>query len=81
MSYAQPKALPADFDRTYELTEEQRVALPAEYHQPVWMDLSTPKGWICAQCWGDGWCSDWPCAVAATGGKAVARAGGLQVAE
>jgi len=73
--------LPADYHSTWELTEEQRIALPAEYHQPVWMDLGKPKLWICAQCWGEGTMTSWPCEVAAKDGKAVARAGGLQVAE
>ena len=72
--------LPADFESTWELTDEARAALPAEYHQPVWMDLTTPKSWICAQCWGDGWTEAWPCEVAEKDGKAVARAGGLKFA-
>lgn len=73
--------VPADIDSTWELTEEERIALPAEYHQPVWMDLTTPKSWICSQCWGDGWQSEWPCKVAAENGKAVAVAGGMKVAQ
>jgi hypothetical protein len=71
---------PPGYDSAWELTEEERVALPAEYHQPVWMDLTTPATWICAQCWGEGWMSDWPCKVAAKDGKAVALAGGMKVA-
>ena len=80
MSTNDQSALPADYHSTWELTAEERAALPAAYHQPVWMDLTTPRSWICAQCWGDGWTSAWPCAVAAQDGKAVALAGGMQVA-
>jgi hypothetical protein len=69
-----------DYHSTWELTEEERVALPAGYHQPVWMDLSTPGYWMCAQCWGEGTSTAWPCEVAAKDGKAVALAGGMKVA-
>ena len=70
-----------NYASTWELDEAERVTLSAEYHQPVWMDLTTPKTWICAQCWGDGWTTAWPCKAAERGGKAVALAGGMQVAE
>lgn len=75
------RKLPADYDSTWELTEEARRALPPEYHQPVWMDLTRPESWICAQCWGEDTLTSWPCAVAEQHGKAVAKAGGLQVSE
>jgi len=72
--------LPADYHSTWELTAEERKALPAEYHQPVWMDLTQPGVWICAQCWDEGVLEGWPCEVADKDGRAVAVAGGLQVA-
>jgi hypothetical protein len=75
------RPLPADYGSTWELTEEERSALPPEYHQPVWMDLSTPGYWMCSQCWGEGTSTTWPCEVAGREGKTVAKAGGLQVAE
>jgi hypothetical protein len=73
-------ALPADYNSTWELSAEERVALPAEYHQPVWMDLSRPRSWICAQCWDEYSTTEWPCEVAAKDGRAVAAAGGMKVA-
>lgn len=72
--------LPADIESTWELTEAERIALPAEYHQPVWMDLMTPKSWICAQCWGEDTLTSWPCEIASKDGKAIALAGGMKVA-
>ena len=79
MSDTRYRDLPG-YDSTWELTEEERIALPAEYHQPVWMDLTAPKSWICAQCWGEGTMTSWPCAVAERDGKRVALVGGMKVA-
>lgn len=56
-----------------ELTEAQRLSLPAEYHRPAFMGTSKPKLWICAACWGDGWTSQWPCEKANAGGVELAR--------
>lgn len=63
-----------------ELTYEERVALPARFHRPHFMDLSTPSYWMCTACWdGDtGLTTGWPCKPATAGGLEVARACGLE---
>lgn len=62
-----------------ELTYEQRVALPARYHRPLFQDLSTPSYWMCTACWDDdGLTTAWPCKPATDGGLEVARACGLE---
>lgn len=67
-----------------EMTYEERKALPAKYHQPVWDGLGSPHSWICEVCWDDGLTSAWPCEVAAapagTNGLEIARAGGMRYA-
>lgn len=64
-----------------EMTYDERRALPARYHQPVYDDLSTPGGWHCAVCWcaDDAFTVSWPCDVAQREGATVARAGGMVV--
>lgn len=62
-----------------ELTYEERVALPARFHRPLFMDLSTPSYWMCTACWDDdGLTTGWPCAPARAGGLEVAKACGLE---
>lgn len=61
------------------LSEEERIALPAVYHRPVWDALGEPHTWICAACWGDGWTTRWPCRPATVGGKELGEALGLEV--
>jgi len=60
-----------------EMTEEERVALPAECHRPVWNGLGTPHLWACAVCWGEGTMTSWPCEPARAGGLTLARHLGL----
>lgn len=59
----------------YELTAgmsvEELTALPARFHVPVFMDTCTPKAWVCAVCWGEGWTSSWPCKTAHEHGNDV----------
>jgi len=61
------------------LSEQERQALPAVFHAPVFEDLGKPHAWICAVCWGDGWMTKWPCRPAITGGKELGEALGLEV--
>lgn len=62
-----------------ELTEDERVALPAVHHRPVFDGMGKPHTWICAVCWGDGWMTKWPCKPATRGGKELGEALGLEV--
>lgn len=58
-----------------EIDAELRFALPPAFHIPRFMDLTTPKLWICAACWDDdGNLSQWPCGVASAHGTYVERA-------
>ena len=54
-----------------ELTLEQKAALPARFHVPVFDDLGRPKAWLCAVCWDEGIVSGWPCATASEKGTEV----------
>jgi hypothetical protein len=67
--------LPAPDHPSWELitgmTEEEVWALPARFHVPVFMESSTPKAWVCAVCWGDGWSTVWPCKTATDQGLRV----------
>lgn len=67
---------PAEADSvTSEIDEAMRFALPPAFHIPRFMDLLTPKLWVCAACWdNDGNLSMWPCAVAVAHGQYVDRA-------
>lgn len=84
MSNEYPTALPAGLRRLLaaagEMTEQQRLTLPAELHQPHWDGLGEPHSWICMVCWGDGWQTSWPCAIATQHGRDVAEAGGMAYA-
>ncbi|WP_129293169.1 hypothetical protein [Streptomyces lydicus] len=53
------------------LTKQELAALPARFHVPAFIDTCTPKAWVCAVCWGDGWCTRWPCATALEHGTQV----------
>lgn len=53
------------------MTEAEVAALPPRFHVPVFMESCTPKAWVCAVCWGDGWVSQWPCATAVQHGTQV----------
>lgn len=58
-----------------EIDQALRFALPPVYHTPRFMDLTTPKLWICNACWDDdGNMSQWPCEVACAHGKYLERA-------
>jgi hypothetical protein len=54
-----------------DIPEDQRAALPARFHTPVWEGNATPNAWLCAVCWGDGWVTGWPCEAAVRGGAEV----------
>lgn len=68
-----------DVDIT-ELTYEERCALPARYHLPLFEALSSAPSWICKVCWDDGLTTAWPCKPAQNGGIDVATAAGLEYA-
>ncbi|MGW9026899.1 hypothetical protein ACWGQ5_22500 [Streptomyces sp. NPDC055722] len=53
------------------MTEEEVKALPARFHVPVFLDTCTPKAWVCAVCWGDGWNTQGPCKAAQDHGTRV----------
>ncbi|MCR8574732.1 hypothetical protein [Streptomyces sp. Isolate_219] len=59
------------YELTTGMSEQDLAALPARFHVPVYMDTCTPKAWVCAVCWGDGWCTGWPCATAQAHGTEV----------
>jgi hypothetical protein len=61
-----------------ELTETERLALPAVNHRPVFEGLGRPNAWICGVCWGDGWVTKWPCEPATRGGVELAAVLGLE---
>lgn len=59
------------YEELVDVPEDQRAALPARFHIPVYDDLGKPKTWACAVCWGDGWTTAWPCATALENGRDV----------
>ncbi|WP_420169044.1 hypothetical protein [Streptomyces violaceoruber] len=66
--------LPPDqpmYEDLVDLTDEQRKALPARFHTPVFDGLGQPNAWLCQVCWGDGWVSQWPCGPAQEKGAMV----------
>ncbi|MEU7737296.1 hypothetical protein AB0B51_30120 [Streptomyces griseus] len=66
--------LPPDqpmYEDLVDLTDEQRKALPARFHTPVFDGLGQPNLWLCQVCWGDGWVSQWPCGPAQEKGAMV----------
>ena len=66
--------LPPDqpmYEDLVDLTDEQRKALPARFHTPVFDGLGKPNAWLCQVCWGDGWVSQWPCGPAQQKGAMV----------
>lgn len=52
-------------------TLEERAALPARFHIPVFDDLVSPKAWHCAVCWDEWSITLWPCPTAYAQGTAV----------
>jgi hypothetical protein len=60
-----------DYEDLVDLNEEERAALPARFHTPVYIESATPKSWNCAVCWGDGWVTRWPCETATAQGHRV----------
>ncbi|MGW5477653.1 hypothetical protein [Streptomyces sp. NPDC004008] len=60
-----------DWELVTWMTEEEVWALPARFHVPVFLDTCTPKAWVCAVCWGDGWNTQWPCKAAQDHGTKV----------
>lgn len=65
-----PPDQPSD-DALADLTDEQKAALPARFHTPVWEGLAVPHSWVCAVCYGDGWTTAWPCKTALQHGEFV----------
>lgn len=59
------------WETTSFMTREELAALPARFHTPVFVDTASPKAWVCAVCWGEGWVSQWPCATANQHGTEV----------
>jgi len=59
------------YETILDTPEDQRAQLPARFHTPVYSADSTPKGWHCAVCWGDGWGTQWPCKAAVEHGNEV----------
>lgn len=59
------------YEDLVDLTDEQRKALPARFHTPVFDGLGQPNMWLCQVCWGDGWVSQWPCGPAQEKGAMV----------
>lgn len=59
------------YEDLVDLTDEQRKALPARFHTPVFDGLGQPNAWLCQVCWGDGWVSQWPCGPAQQKGAMV----------
>jgi hypothetical protein len=62
--------LPSDqpsYETLTDLTMEQKAALPARFHTPVWTD-STPGAFICTVCWVEGEMVSWPCQPALSRG-------------
>ncbi|MEU1122167.1 hypothetical protein ABZ371_00905 [Streptomyces sp. NPDC005899] len=71
--------LPPDqpmYEDLVDLTDEQRAALPARFHTPVFDGLGQPNLWLCQVCWGDGWVSQWPCGPAQQKGALVVESEG-----
>jgi hypothetical protein len=60
-----------DYEDLADLTDEQKAALPARFHTPVWEGNAVPHSWVCAVCWGDGWVTRWPCKTAVRHGDEV----------
>ncbi|MEU9498193.1 hypothetical protein [Streptomyces sp. NPDC048196] len=60
-----------DYEELGDLTDEEKVALPAQFHTPVFDNLGKPNAWLCRVCWGDGWVTQWPCATAQRHGARV----------
>lgn len=59
------------YEDLVDLTDEQRKALPARFHTPVFDGLGQPNAWLCQVCWGDGWVAQWPCGPAQEKGAMV----------
>lgn len=66
----QPPDMP-DWELLIEMTEQEKKDLPARFHVPIFEDSASPKAWLCAVCWGEGWVSSWPCATACKHGAEV----------
>jgi hypothetical protein len=60
-----------DLEDLADMTDDERTALPARFHTPAFVESSTPKAWLCAVCWGDGWVTSWPCETATAQGHRV----------
>lgn len=65
-----PPDAPSDEDLA-DLTDDEKAALPARFHTPVWEGLAVPHSWVCAVCYGDGWTTAWPCKTALRHGESV----------
>ncbi len=60
-----------DLEDLADMTDDERTALPARFHTPAFVESATPKAWLCAVCWGDGWAASWPCETATAQGHRV----------
>jgi hypothetical protein len=56
-----------DYETLSDLSMEEKEALPARFHTPVWSD-SSPGAFICRVCWTEGVMTGWPCAPALKSG-------------
>lgn len=53
-----------------DLTLEEKAALPAHFHTPVWSE-TTPGAFVCRVCWTEGVMTGWPCETAQANGAHV----------
>ena len=60
-----------DYEDLLDLTDDERLALPARFHTPQFDSLGRPNMWQCRVCWGDGWVTQWPCKAAQENGAQV----------
>lgn len=60
-----------DYEDLLDLTDDERLALPARFHTPQFDSLGRPNMWQCRVCWGDGWVTQWPCKAAQENGTQV----------
>lgn len=66
----EPPDMPG-YEDLYDLTLEEKAALPARFHLPRFDDLGQPNAWLCCVCWDEGTATQWPCATAYKHGAEV----------
>jgi hypothetical protein len=76
------QALAGPYSETtiHELSAADRRKLPASWHRPYFMGLTTPKFWMCTACWSASEYTGWPCETATKGGEELSEALGLECA-